>query len=158
VLAVALLLGIWQRDRIPGYTRQGRELGLWLREAAAPTDTLAVSAAGAIPYYSRLPTLDVLGITDPAVSRRRARHTGEFAPGHHRYDIGSLLQRRPHWIVWDFGVALNEQRMRQLSTTDADPDRLDYRRSLLARKEFRNGYVIDRRAPVSRTYTVFRRR
>jgi hypothetical protein len=163
LLAVTLGLhaaaGALGRDRIPSYTRQGRTLGLWLAQVAAPGDTVAVTAAGAIPYYAGLTALDVLGINDPAVRSRPARHTGTWAPGHHRYDVQQLLERPPAWIVWDFGVRVNRYRLRQLSATEA-PESLDYRRDLLARPEFAARYAIDGSAPLvtQDAYTVFRRR
>ncbi len=155
-----LVLGWAVRDRIPEYTEAGRELGLWLRSAAAPGDTVAVTAAGAIPYFSELPAYDILGINDPEVAGRRVRHTGSWAPGHHRYDLDRLLDLRPRWIVWDFGIRVNEHRLRQLRTELGDPDRFDYRRALLARPRFRELYTIERGTPsgTQGAYTVFRLR
>ncbi len=160
LLVANLGLGLVLRDRIPDYTREGEILGRWLRTAAAPGDTVAVTAAGAIPYFSGLPALDVLGINDPRVGSRAVRHTGAWAPGHHRYDVAGLLDLDPRWIVWDFGVPVNEHRLRELRTFSGDPDSLDYRRALLARPAFRERYRVDHAAPPSTqgTYTVFRRR
>lgn len=164
--AVAVLLGLhlavgWGvRDRIPDYTRVGKQIGEWLRGTAAPDDTVAVTAAGAIPYYSGLPAYDVLGINDRAVAGRTPRHTGAWMPGHHRYDLDALLAVRPTWIVWDLGVRVNQHRLRKYRGYGGDPDSLGFREALLARPEFDHLYTVDPNTPPSTrsAYTVFRRR
>jgi len=55
------------------------EVGRELRQVSAPTDTLATTAAGIIPYESRLHTLDLLGLNAPDLSRFRER---KGMPGH----------------------------------------------------------------------------
>ena len=162
-VALAAHLGagwIW-RDRIPTYTREGQLLGVWLAENAAAGDTLATTASGAIPYFSGLPTLDVLGLNDARVRFRAPRHRGAWAPGHHRYDIAELLASSPEWIVWDFGVTVNKRRMVTYRNMQlAEVAELDYRRELYAYGKFHARYEVDTRAPLvtQRAYTVFRRR
>lgn len=160
LLLLHLVLGWAVRDRIPDYTRTGRVVGTWLARTADPGDTLAVTAAGAIPYYSDLFTLDVLGINDPGVSHRAPHRAGAWAPGHHRYDIEDLLRARPGWIVWDFGVEVNRHRMRRYRSWSGDLSTLDYRSRLLADPLFQAEYEVDSSAPpeTRRAYTVFRRR
>jgi len=154
-------LGWMLRDRIQTYTREGEILGRWLARTAAPTDTVATTASGAIPYFSGLPAIDVLGLNDPLVRHRPPRHRGAWAPGHHRYDIEHLLDQAPQWIVWDFGVTVNQHRMLNMRTQPpADASRLDYRRELFAHGKFIARYEVDTSAPLEtqRSYTVFRRR
>ena len=55
------------------------EVGRELRQVSAPTDTLATTAAGIIPYESRLYTLDLLGLNAPDLRRFRER---KGMPGH----------------------------------------------------------------------------
>jgi hypothetical protein len=159
-VAVQLVMGWASRDRIPDYTRVGEELGAWLGSVASPQDTLAVSAAGAIPYFSGLTTYDVLGVNDASVAGRPPRHDDPWAPGHHRYDIDALVALRPTWIVWDFGVKVNAHRLRRLRDSEEGPRTLGFRRALLAHPEFQKAYVIDYGAPpqTQRAYTVFRRK
>ena len=164
-VAAALLLhtglGWMTRDRIETYTREGEILGRWLARTAAPTDTIATTASGAIPYFSERTTIDVLGLNDPLVRYRPAHHRGAWAPGHHRYDIEQLLEAAPQWIVWDFGVAVNRHRMQLLrDQPPSDASRLDYRRELFAHGKFIALYEVDTSAPAEtqRAYTVFRRR
>ncbi len=55
------------RRPVRGWINLGRRLG-----ALFPEDSgvmIAVTAAGAIPYYSRLPTLDMLGLSDRWIAR-----------------------------------------------------------------------------------------
>jgi arabinofuranosyltransferase len=43
-------------------------VGKWFAEIAEPGESLATTAAGAIPYYSRLPSVDMLGLNDAFVA------------------------------------------------------------------------------------------
>jgi hypothetical protein len=75
----------------------GTALGDLFGGAAAPP-TIALTPAGAIPYVSRLPTLDMLGLTD----RQVARHglSVQLQPGHRRLArIDQLLQRPAHLVL-----------------------------------------------------------
>jgi arabinofuranosyltransferase len=47
---------------------QCRAIGLWLRDNAPADASLATTAAGIIPYYSRLYTLDILGLNDEYIA------------------------------------------------------------------------------------------
>ena len=66
-------------------------LGVHLRRTAPPDTTIAVIWAGALPYFSHLPTVDILGKSDRVVARLPARND---APGHnkwdYRYSVGQL--------------------------------------------------------------------
>jgi arabinofuranosyltransferase len=75
---------------------QRKRFGLWLRTHLEPGSLIAVGPAGAIPYYSRLPSLDMWGLTDAHIARTpRFR----FQPGHDRFDAAYVLSRRPRVIV-----------------------------------------------------------
>jgi hypothetical protein len=67
--------------------------GLALRAATTADATIAVTWAGAIPYFSRRPAIDLLGKSDPVVATR-PRQPIPFSPGHdkwdYRYSIGQL--------------------------------------------------------------------
>src|SRR5262249_31179788 len=47
-----------------------KRVGEWLRQISKPGETLAIDAAGVIPYYSQLPTLDTFGLTDRVIARQ----------------------------------------------------------------------------------------
>jgi arabinofuranosyltransferase len=79
-----------------GNTKLGRSLA-----ANRPADTtIAVAAAGAIPYYSGLRAVDMYGLCDPHIARR------PFADGRGRlmkWDNAYVLARRPELIVPNLG-------------------------------------------------------
>jgi len=76
------------------------EVGRWFHANAAPESTMASIVVGAIPYYSGLDCIDLLGLTDATVSREGAVYR-EGAVGHQRYHTDSVLARRPTYIVFN---------------------------------------------------------
>ena len=62
------------------FAEQCTLIGQWMAENVDPEGSLAVTAAGAIPYYSRLETLDLLGVNDEWIAHN-AEHTDD-RPGH----------------------------------------------------------------------------
>jgi hypothetical protein len=68
-----------------------------LRRVAEPTDTLAVTAAGAVPYRSRLYTIDLLGVNAPNLSR--FRDLGIDRPGHRLWMKEQWLDEHPPQIL-----------------------------------------------------------
>lgn len=77
---------------------QATRTGIALARSSAPTTSVAVVWAGAIPYFSHLHAVDLLGKSDPRIARLQPRTT--FLPGHnkwdYRYSIGTL---RPDVVV-----------------------------------------------------------
>ena len=80
----------------------GRKHDRWValgRALAAPEHrgkTIAVDAAGKIPYYSRLRAIDMLGLADAHVAHRPA---ATFSVGHSKHDADYVLARRPELIA-----------------------------------------------------------
>jgi len=74
------------------------EIGRWLRASVPPTTSIAVIPAGAIPYESRLPTIDMLGLNDEHIAHRDVK-IGGLAAGHEKYDSLYVLDRRPDIII-----------------------------------------------------------
>ena len=73
-------------------------IGRWL-DANVPDDTvIAVVPAGAIPYESKLTTIDMLGINDRRIAHRDLA-VGRFAAGHEKYDSEYVLGRQPDIII-----------------------------------------------------------
>ncbi len=68
-------------------------LGRWLGDSQPPDAWLAVGDAGAIPFFSRLPTLDLWGLSDATI----ARLPGEYGKREGVADY--VLARRPTVIV-----------------------------------------------------------
>jgi hypothetical protein len=72
---------------------------LQLRDATGPDVSIAVVTAGAVPYYSERPSIDLLGKSDPVIAASDP-HDIPFHPGHDKWDyeysIGAL---RPDLVV-----------------------------------------------------------
>lgn len=66
------------------------ELGLYLRDHAPPDTRVAVVWAGAVPYFSRLPAIDLLGKSDKVIARSPARGP---QPGHNKWDYAYSIER-----------------------------------------------------------------
>jgi hypothetical protein len=83
------------------------EQALTLRKMTTPRATVTVARAGTFPYFSDLPSIDLLGKTDARVARGPARRfeTGlrrfiEFRPGHMKFDYAySIGQLKPDVIL-----------------------------------------------------------
>jgi len=62
---------------------------------------VATGAIGSLGFHSRLPVLDVLGLTEPHIARAVVTDTerGVAMPGHARSDADYVLARRPDVIV-----------------------------------------------------------
>jgi arabinofuranosyltransferase len=57
---------------------------------------LAVDAAGKIPFYSGLRTVDMLGLSDEHIARQPASY---FDVGHNKFDADYILSRRPDLLA-----------------------------------------------------------
>jgi len=68
-------------------------IGRWLRDSFPPGTTIAINAAGIVPYDSRLPTIDMLGLNDAHIAHRPV--SGAGALGHQKHDARYVLSRRP---------------------------------------------------------------
>lgn len=73
-------------------------VGRSLREHLPPTATIAVNAAGTLPFVSGLRTIDMLGMTDAHIAHRRVPLGGDLA-GHQKGDGRYVLSRRPEVIL-----------------------------------------------------------
>ena len=62
-----------------------------------PEASVAVFAAGAVPYFSRRPTVDMLGKTETRLARLEARAPRSL--GHAKFDPGLSLAQRPDLVV-----------------------------------------------------------
>ncbi len=70
-------------------------LGRYFKENY-PDKTLATMAAGKVPFYSGMKTIDMLGLTDRHIAHTKA--AGAFLPGHNKYDHNYILSRKPDLI------------------------------------------------------------
>jgi hypothetical protein len=72
------------------------ELGRFLGRPEQRGRTIAVDAAGKVPYYSRLAAIDMLGLTDAHIGHLEAP---TFRVGHGKHDAAYVLARRPDLIA-----------------------------------------------------------
>jgi len=87
--------------RFPGLDQEHRAwlaTGEWLKTHAAPDSTVATSAAGIIPFVSRLPTLDMFGLVDEHIAHEGIVDAA-MPPGHQKSDPGYVMGRRPEYLV-----------------------------------------------------------
>jgi arabinofuranosyltransferase len=108
-LAALLLFG-WAQQNDRNNT-MGRKLGMSLEGRAEAVGTLlrrsfteedplvAVDAAGIIPYYSQLRSLDMLGLNDAHISRSRNETFGRGLQGHELGDGSYVLEREPDIVI-----------------------------------------------------------
>lgn len=73
-------------------TRVSAEVATWLKARAEPDDLIAVNHAGALPYYSDLPTLDMAGLNDLHIARIAGMR-------HRKWDPNYVMSRKPAFVV-----------------------------------------------------------
>jgi hypothetical protein len=77
----------------------GRQVGERLAQQLKRDDLIAVNTAGALPYYSERPAIDMLGLTDATIAQRPVFIVSPGWAGHRRgwgayvLNLLSLLQR-----------------------------------------------------------------
>ncbi len=103
----------------------------WLREHSPPGAVLALTAAGAIPYYSRLKIIDRFGLCDAEIARAKVPWT-DVRSGISKYSPESVLRRKPDWILLD----TNEWKLLRSSIDQLHPAD----RALLRQPDFRARY------------------
>jgi hypothetical protein len=81
-------------------------LGKVVRDTFPAGTTIALSPVGAIPYFSGLPTLDILGLTDAHIARMPA-DPGITRKGHQKHDGAYILSRRPDVLLLGNGVIVS---------------------------------------------------
>lgn len=89
---------------------------------------VAVDAAGTIPYYSKLPALDMLGLTDRYLAHHRPKTMGSGFMGHELGDADYYLQRAPDIIC--FGVPPCQR-----------PGKFPAQQRMVARRDFQAAYA-----------------
>lgn len=67
-------------------------VAFWMRDHVTEPGLLATGEAGVIPYYTRLPLLDLFGLMDPHLAH---------LPGvrHRKFDADYVLARRPRYVA-----------------------------------------------------------
>ena len=118
LLAAAVLSAFLFGGGVPDFRAEAHHVVAWREMGRAlaerfPRATVAAYFIGAIGYYSDLPVIDMLGLTDRTIAHRR-QVLGRGDPGHEKFDNLYVLDRRPEVIVLD-GAFYQERRPPQLS-------------------------------------------
>lgn len=87
-----------QRMRNGNVGRNGELVGTWMRENFPPGTVVALNTAGSTPFFSKLPTIDMLGLNDEHIAHRKMPNMGRGQPGHEKGDGKYVLSRRPDYI------------------------------------------------------------
>ena len=88
----------WKKNYATVVDQEMSRIGVLVKEASQPNARIAVTYAGAPPYFSRLPSVDLLGKCDSVVSRKASYLP--FLPGHSKWDYQySLTTYRPDLIL-----------------------------------------------------------
>ncbi|MGH9967882.1 MAG: hypothetical protein ACREBG_08655 [Pyrinomonadaceae bacterium] len=98
----------------------GKAVGTMLKRAfGAQQPLMAVDPAGCLPYWSELPTVDMLGLNDYYLPRHPPTDLGQGAIGHELGDGQYVLNRRPDLVVFllptgnDRGYFLSGRKMQE---------------------------------------------
>lgn len=86
---------------------EGLAMGAFI-EDAYPDATLAIHAAGVIPYRSGVKTIDLWGLTDPHIARVEIDDMGEGLAGHEKQDYDYAFSREPDLYVPAAGFVHHE--------------------------------------------------
>ncbi|UQA58331.1 hypothetical protein [Polyangium aurulentum] len=87
-------------SRLP-WAWDGEPLGLLLRSAFGTKRPLvAVDAAGGVPYFSGLPSLDMLGLNDRHIAKQHGSDFGTGKIGHEAGDGAYVLSRKPGVVIF----------------------------------------------------------
>jgi hypothetical protein len=125
-IAVPLSVSHFHSDALPGlrggmiqYLEGNIKLGRHLAATRGPSTVIATPSAGAIPFYSRLPTIDQYGLNDAHIARVPFP---EGAPGRMmKWDNAYVLSQNPDLIVLNRGYRRpGAPRRRSLAPMDRD--------------------------------------
>jgi len=106
-LAVPGVLGSRVADTIyTRFTGKWVHLGKVLRGTVPQGTTIALSPVGAIPYFSGLPTVDILGLTDAHIARAAA-DPAIARKGHQKHDGAYVLSRAPGLLILGNGMIVS---------------------------------------------------
>jgi arabinofuranosyltransferase len=80
-------------------TRARVTMGKWLRENVSAQTFIGVDAAGQIPYYAGLRTLDMFGVNDVHTAHLQVEEMGQGVPGHEKFDFNYIMWQQPDLII-----------------------------------------------------------
>jgi hypothetical protein len=112
--------------------------GVLIARHTRPDASIAVMAAGAISYFSRRTSIDILGKTDRYVARLPPHPLGPT--GHNRYDIEYSLGRRPDIVAIFADGSYPDRAVRAASEPGYEKDREGWGGALVVSPSFISRY------------------
>jgi len=82
-----------------GVTRDRKLVGAWLAEHVRPDAVLAIHSSGTVPFYAKLATIDMWGLSDRHIASREMPDMGQGMPGHEKSDADYVFGREPDLFV-----------------------------------------------------------
>lgn len=153
----------WRLDvkRWRGVESAAATIGAWLEENAAPGASIAVEAAGAIPFHApRLAVIDMYGLMDRHIAAADPSvPMGARKAGHEKFDPAYVLGRRPVFVYlgrptsWTSEGEDAAQRQAVLDLVERLPGATDKERAIL-----RNDYELRLVAGADARFAIFVRR
>lgn len=92
-------VGFIQREHAGEIAIERIQIGKWLKKNVPPNTLIAVDAAGAIPFFSELPTIDMFGMNDEYIAHEDNPNLGLGVAGHEKFDLGYVLWWKPEYIL-----------------------------------------------------------
>jgi hypothetical protein len=80
-----------EKDRI--------DIGKWLTKRLPSSTSIALNPAGIIPFYTRFYTIDMLGLNDKHIARKKVDKLASGAVGHLKFDSNYVLSKNPDLII-----------------------------------------------------------
>ncbi len=102
ISSLIIIFGLWAAPERNAYQTvinwHWVDLAQWLENNARPTDTLAVDAAGTLPFYTGLRTIDMFGLNDTHIAHL-STGIGDGTAGHEKSDPAYVLAQQPTYIT-----------------------------------------------------------
>jgi arabinofuranosyltransferase len=107
-IILAIVLSVYARTERLAYvqlmrtTTQGwLSAAQWMAETLSSDALVAVDAAGIIPFYTNLETIDMYGLNDAHIAHAPSPNTGAGLAGHEKFDPVYVMSRKPDFVtVW----------------------------------------------------------
>lgn len=94
-----------QNAKTERWEYEGQVLGTVLNKAfSAQQPLLAVTSAGCLPYWSKLPSLDMLGLNDYYLPRHPPENFGEGLIGHELGNGAYIMAQNPDIVIFNTGI------------------------------------------------------
>lgn len=114
----------------------------WIKGNYSAQIVLAVNAAGLIPYITKMPTVDMLGLNDASIAKQPVRQNifgGASFVGHLKHD-GDYVCRKKPGLVLTAGARLNKGRSAAEASYQAALNSFEGDREFLNSKDCKNAY------------------